>query len=373
MQRLSAESGTMKRFFKDTIFFRLFALVFAALIISHLATIALVAVSFQGKRGPQHEHPSMMGMHPPPPHHSFLNRGMQPPPINGEFDHPPPPGLWIGLAIQFFALLLAAWVGAKILARPIQRLAKAAAQLGTTSHSPMIEEEGPDEARRAAQVFNQMQTRIRTQMEERARFLAAVSHDLRTPLTRMKLRMERADEPVQRDKLLADVDEMSAMLNATLEYFRGAASMETPQLLDVQALVESMAEDATESGHTVTVSGAAVALITFPLALRRCLSNLIENALRYGETAQISLNDSLENLLISIRDKGPGIPQDKLKAVFEPFVRLETSRNKETGGVGLGLAIAKEAVSQCGGKLVLKNAEGGGLIATIYLPRPHVG
>ncbi|RJX34123.1 MAG: HAMP domain-containing protein [Oxalobacter sp.] len=364
----------MKRFFRDTIFFRLFALVFAALIISHLATIALVAVSFRGGGERLHGSAAMVGMRPPPPPHLiFSDRSPPLSPHEGDFAPPPffPPGLWIGLATQFFALMLAAWFGAKVLVRPIQRLAKAAARLGTTLNSPMIEEAGPLEARRAARVFNQMQERIRSQIEERARFLAAVSHDLRTPLTRMKLRMERPDEKIQRDRLLADIEEMSAMLNATLEYFRGAASLERPQLLDVQALVDSMAENATESGHEVSVLGTAAAVVTLPMALRRCLLNLLENALRYGESAQISLMDSPENLVIDIRDKGPGIPFDKLNAVFEPFVRLETSRNKATGGVGLGLAIAKEAASQCGGQLILKNIEGGGLSASITLSRRH--
>ncbi len=367
----------MRRFFKDTIFLRLFSLVFAALILSHLATIVVVAVSIQNRSQAEGNIYRETGRRPPPPphlHRGFLDR-MPPPPIHDpEVDRPHfvPPGLWIGLAMQFLAVLIAAWFGARILARPIQRLAKAAAQLGTTSSSAMIEEEGPLEARRAAKVFNQMQARIRGQMEERSRFLAAVSHDLRTPLTRMKLRMERPGEALPRERLLVDIEEMSTMLNATLEYFRGAASLESPQLLDVQALVESLAEDANESGHTVSVMGTAAALTTLPLALRRCLSNLLENAIRYGETAQIHLKDSPHNLVIEIHDKGPGISPDKLNAVFEPFVRLETSRNKTTGGVGLGLAIAKEAASQCGGKLTLRNAAEGGLIAAIDLPREHM-
>ena len=359
----------MKRLFKDTIFFRLFALVLAAIVIGHLTTFALLAGFGLNPEAREFRPPLEAHEMPRPPHGAF-KLGMPPPP---EAFHErrsfPPPGLWIGLITQFIALTIAAWFGARLLARPIQRLGNAAAQLGTTLNGPMIEEEGPIEARRAAQVFNQMQARIRLQMEERGRFLAAVSHDLRTPLTRMKLRLERPDESIQRERLLNDIEEMAAMLGATLDYFRSEATIEMPQLLDVQALLESMVEDLVENGRDVTLTGASAAITTLPLALRRCLSNLLENALRYGESASISIADSHDMLAIDIRDRGPGIPPDKLQAVFEPFVRLEGSRNKATGGVGLGLAIAKDAARQCGGKLILKNAEDGGLIASVLIPR----
>ncbi len=368
----------MSRFFKDTIFFRLFSLLMAAIVISHLMTFALMA-GFYGEGGGPPSQPAqgMIGI-PPPPLHSGLFRIIPPPPpppmyeVNHHPRSPIPPGLWIGLITQFFALTIVAWFGAKILARPIQRLANAAAQLGTTMNSPMIEEEGPMEARRAAHVFNQMQARIRAHLEERGRFLAAVSHDLRTPLTRMKLRMERPDEVLQRERLVGDINEMTEMLDATLDYFHGEAAIESQQWLDVQALVESMAEDARENGRDVLVVGTAEALLTLPVALRRCLSNLIENAIRYGETARIALIDTPKILNIEIRDRGPGIPANKLNCVFEPFVRLDTSRNKAYGGVGLGLAIAKEAARQCGGKLTLRNAVDGGLVATVSIQRTSV-
>ena len=361
----------MKRFFKDTIFLRLFALVLAAIVISHATTFALLA-GFYGNLGDPRAHEvSAMGVRPPP-QHGMIKLGLPPlppPEMMMQSRAFPPPGLWIGLVTQFITLTLAAWFGAKILARPIQRLGNAAAQLGSTLNSTLIEDEGPVEARRAARVFNQMQARIRAQIEERGRFLAAVSHDLRTPLTRMKLRMERPNEEIHRDRLLGDINEMTEMLNATLEYFRSEASLEAPQLLDIQALVESMAEDAVDAGQDVALMGTAAAIVTLPMALRRCLANLLENALRYGESAVISLIDTPDELLIEIRDRGPGIPPDKLQAVFEPFVRLEASRNKSTGGVGLGLAIAKEASRQCGGKLTLRNAETGGLITALLIPR----
>lgn len=341
----------MKRFLPDTILARLFVLVLAAIVISHLMTFILLTEFFQH------------APHPPPPP-EFIpghTRGHPPP--------RPPPGFWIGLAMQIIALSVAAWFGARLLARPVQQLAQAAAQLGNNLNHPAIEESGSTEARQAARVFNQMQQRIRSQLEERGRFLAAVSHDLRTPLTRMKLRAERLQDEPAREKFRADIGEMAAMLDATLSYLRGEAASEAWQLLDVQALIDAMAEDARESGRAVGVSGSAQPLMTQPSALRRCLSNLLENALRYGHRADIVLIDTPQALAIELRDAGPGIPEEKMALVFEPFVRLESSRNKAYGGVGLGLSIAREAARQCGGTVSLRNADQGGLIAAIAIPR----
>ncbi len=340
----------MKRFLPDTILARLFVLVLAAIVISHLMTFILLTEFFQ--HAPHPPHPPGLGAggprHPPPG---------------------PPPGFWIGLATQIIALSVAAWFGARLLARPVQRLAQAAAQLGNNLNHPAIEETGSAEARQAARVFNQMQQRIRSQLEERGRFLAAVSHDLRTPLTRMKLRAERLQDEPAREKFRADIGEMADMLDATLNYLRGEASSEASQLLDVQALIDAMAEDARDGGGTVSVSGGALPLMTQPTALRRCLSNLLENALRYGHRADIVLSDTPQALTIEIRDAGPGIPEEKMALVFEPFVRLESSRNKAFGGVGLGLSIAREAARQCGGTVSLRNAAEGGLIAAVAVPR----
>ena len=280
----------------------------------------------------------------------------------------PPPGFWISMASQLFVLTIAALFGARMLARPIQRLGRAAAELGTDLNRPPIAVTGTAEARQAARVFNQMQERIRRSVEERGRFLAAVSHDLRTPLTRMKLRVERLEDDAARDKLREDIAEMAAMLNATMSYLRDEAAAEGWQMMDMTALLESMVEDAVEAGEDVTVSGQAKPLLTRPVALRRCLSNLLQNALRYGTSAQITIADTDALLVIDIRDAGPGIPPDQMEAVFEPFVRLENSRNRSTGGVGLGLAIAREAANQCGGTLTLENVPGG-LLARLALRR----
>nr|WP_314625666.1 ATP-binding protein [uncultured Noviherbaspirillum sp.] len=356
----------MKRFLPDTIFARLFLMVLLAIVISHMMTFVLLLAFFgerqhrplPGERRPQVLAPGDPAQAVPGPRARPFRR----PPdmiIAGYAVRTPPPGFWISMASQLFALTVAALFGARMLARPIQRLGHAAAELGADLNRPPIAETGTAEARQAARVFNQMQQRIRQSVEERGRFLAAVSHDLRTPLTRMKLRVERLQDDAARDKLREDIAEMAAMLNATLSYLRDEASAEAWQMMDVTALLESMVEDALDAGEDVTVSGQAKPLLTRPLALRRCLSNLLQNALRYGHQARIVIADTDALLAIDIVDAGPGIPEDRMEAVFEPFVRLENSRNRSTGGVGLGLAIAREAASQCGGTLALENVPGG--------------
>lgn len=344
----------MKRLLPNTVFARLFALIFAALVVSHLIVSAIFITQGGDHGPPPGGNPPIQGERPPPP----------PKPPGG-----PGNGVWAILGVQFVALTLAAWFGAKTIARPMQNLAQAASRLGDNLNEPPMEESGPEEARSAARVFNRMQENIRSQIEARGRFLAAVSHDLRTPLTRMKLRIEQFPDAPGKDKLRDDIAEMAAMLDATLNYLRGESQSESWQMLDIQALAESMAEDARENGQDVTLTGQAKPIPALPLSLRRCLGNLIENALRYGHKAEIHLMDSPASLVIEIRDEGPGIPENRMVAVFEPFVRLEESRNKNTGGVGLGLSIAREATRRNGGELTLHNAPEGGLIARLTLRR----
>lgn len=353
----------MKRLLPDTVFARLFGLVLAALLASHLITGIILGAGLADRPPPR----------PPGPGLEAPGFGPPPPRAGEHFPGPPPHDrsrLWLILFVQFAALTGAAWIGARMIAKPMQQLANAASRLGENIDEPPMAEGGPAEARLAAQVFNRMQERIRSQLEARGRFLAAVSHDLRTPLTRMKLRVEQlASDAPGRDKLQDDIAEMATMLDATLNYLRGESQSEAWQLLDVQALAESIAEDARENGDDVSVSGQARPLRVQPSALRRCLSNLVENAVRYGEKAVISLAELPGSLVIEIRDHGPGIPENRMAQVFEPFVRLEESRNRNTGGVGLGLAIAREAARRHGGDLTLRNAPEGGLVARLSLPR----
>lgn len=265
---------------------------------------------------------------------------------------------------------MAAWIAARWLSRPINQMARAASELGESlERAPLDDTRGPSEIRQASMVFNQMQARLKQQIAERNRFLAAVSHDLRTPITRLKLRAEKIDAQDLQKDIQGDINEMTAMIDATLDYLRGEGRPEEPCFLDVSALVHSLAENAGERGEVVTVSGIAQPIMAQAMALQRCLNNLIENALRYGNRADIELDDTGDKLIISIRDAGTGIPEEQLEAVFAPFYRLDASRSRYTGGVGLGLSIARDLAQKQGGSLTLRNASEGGLIATLALPK----
>lgn len=274
------------------------------------------------------------------------------------------------LLTRLAAVGVTAWVAARWLSNPIKRLAAAAEQLGKNLSSPNIEEtSGPFEVRQATKVFNLMQSRINQQIEERNRFLAAVSHDLRTPLTRLKLKAEKIDQQELQADIRDDINEMASIIDTTLDYLRGDERPEEECMLDIGALVHSMAEDAEERGESITVSGNASPIKLKPLSIRRCLNNLIDNALRYGGNAAILIGETDKVVVISIQDAGPGIPEDQLEAVFAPFYRLDASRNRNHGGVGLGLSIARDMAKKQGGSITLKNSANGGLIATLVLPK----
>lgn len=344
----------------DTLFGRLFGMLFVAIVLAHL-----LAFAWFHHYGP-----------PPPPPPPELSEGVdgQRPPMDPRFE-PRPPRPWFGgplvpLTFQFISLMIAAWYGAKLLTRPIQRLSDAAERLSENLDSPPLDESGPKEARQAAHTFNLMQQRIREQVQQRARMLGAVSHDLRTPLSRLKLRLENISDEKLQGQMRQDLDDMIGMLDATLTYLHEQRTSEALQLMDVQALVESLCENAQDQGADVQVSGHCAPMPVQPMALRSCLNNLMDNALRYAGQARIELQDQREQLLIHVIDHGPGIAADKREAVFEPFYRLEGSRNRNSGGVGLGMTIAREAAQRLGGQLNLEETPGGGLTAIIRLPRP---
>lgn len=341
----------------DTLFGRLFGMLLVAIVLAHL-----LAFFWFHHYGP-----------PPPPPLRFAAEldGTRPP--HPRFE-PRPPRPWFGgplvpLTFQFISLIIAAWYGAKLLTRPIQRLSAAAERLSENLDSPPLDESGPREARQAANTFNLMQQRIRQQVQQRGRMLGAVSHDLRTPLSRLKLRLEQIDDDKLQGQMRQDLDDMIAMLDATLTYLHEQRTSEAWQWMDVQALVESLSENAQDQGADVQASGHCVPLQVQPMALRSCLNNLLDNALRYAGHALISLEDDREQLLIRVVDHGPGIAADKREAVFEPFYRLEGSRNRNSGGVGLGMTIAREAAQRMGGQLSLDETPGGGLTAVVRLPR----
>jgi len=343
----------------DTLFGRLFGVLLVAIILAHL-----LAFAWFHHYGP-----------PPPPPPPEFSEGYeeQLPPLDPRFEKRPPRP-WFGgplvpLTFQLISLIIAAWYGAKLLSRPIQRLSDAAERLSENLDSEPLEESGPREARQAAYTFNLMQKRIVEQMQQRSRMLGAVSHDLRTPLSRLKLRLEQIDDHKLQGQMRQDLDDMISMLDATLTYLHEQRTSEAPQWMDVQALIESLSENAQDQGADVQASGHCAPLQVQPMALRSCINNLLDNALRYAGQAQIVLEDHREQLVIRVIDQGPGIAADKREAVFEPFFRLEGSRNRNSGGVGLGMTIARDAAERLGGQLTLEETPGGGLTAVIRLPR----
>jgi signal transduction histidine kinase len=215
-----------------------------------------------------------------------------------------------------------------------------------------------------------MQARIKRLVSERSRALAAVSHDLRTPLTRLRLRAELVDDAKLRDQMAADLDAMAAMIDATLDYLRGLQTSEAVRPIDINALLASMSEDALVLGRRISIQGQALTPYAGRLsALRRALQNLIDNAIKYGSCAHLRVEDDAGELRIMVEDEGPGIEPGELARVTEPYYRPDASRNSATGGVGLGLSIAKDIALLHGGDLVLANRPQGGLCATLKLPR----
>ncbi|OHC61649.1 MAG: hypothetical protein A2040_11025 [Rhodocyclales bacterium GWA2_65_19] len=281
-----------------------------------------------------------------------------------------PTRFWMHLALTLGAVIAVALVAVRLVTRPLQRLAAAADAFGRDLESPPLEESGPTETRRAAEAFNRMQGRIKRLVAERSRALAAVSHDLRTPLTRMRLRAELVDDEDLRAQIGADIDDMQAMVESTLDYLRGLRENEAVQEIDIEALLQSLATDEQALGRPVALEAGAVAPFAGRLsALRRALANLVDNAVKYGGAARMRVEDGPDALRLAVEDSGPGIPEDALASVVEPYIRLETSRSRATGGVGLGLAIARDAARLHGGDLRLENRPEGGLRALLILPR----
>jgi signal transduction histidine kinase len=277
--------------------------------------------------------------------------------------------LLLTLAVLLASVIALALLAVRWLTRPLAVLAIAADELGRDMHRPPLAEDGPVEVRRAAAAFNTMQARLQTHLREREQMLAAVSHDLRTPITRLRLRAELIEDEALRAKFARDLAEMEAMTSAALDFLRGARADEPVQPVDVMALLESLQADMEESGHAVNVQGQMHRPYpAHPLALKRCLANLIENAVKYGERAAVRVEDDAAQLRIIVADNGPGIPETELERVFEPFYRVEGSRSRATGGVGLGLSVARDIARAHGGELTLRNRAGGGLEAILALP-----
>lgn len=277
---------------------------------------------------------------------------------------------WIHLVLTLATVIGASLIAVRMLTRPIRHLAEAADAFGRDLDTPPLPEAGPAETRQAAEAFNRMQERLRRLIAERSRALAAVSHDLRTPLTRMRFRAELVEDDTLRAQFDADIDMMQSMVEATLDYLRGLRDNEPVQNIDIEALLASLVADEQALGRPVTLTGIHATHYPGRLsALKRALTNLIDNAVKYGHEATLSVIDSQTELRFIVMDRGPGIAEADLEHVLEPYVRLELSRNRETGGVGLGLAIARDAARLHGGELRLENSPDGGLRAVLILPR----
>ena len=292
----------------------------------------------------------------------------------------PPPRPWHSTTflVAFFAMTIAAallilWAVARLM-RPVRLLAEAADQLGRDVNAPPLPEKGPSEVATAARAFNVMAGRIRRFVADRTQMLAAISHDLRTPITRLRLRAEFMEDDEQRRKMLLDLDEMERMIAATLAFARDDSATEPASPIDLAALCRTVADEAADArpelAEAISFEGPErLTVRARPSALKRAIANLVSNALAYGGAARLRLLPPEGGVVrLAVEDDGPGIPESELEAVFTPFRRLEASRNRETGGTGLGLTIARNILRAHGGDVVLRNRPEGGLVAVASLP-----
>ncbi len=388
---------------RDTFSKRLFLLLWATLVLSHVLGFSLFRPgppqraelqpgTWGGAPGPVHPNgppgpkPGPDGVQrlvmPPflPPH--ALPKGDGPPRPPGPHGQP-----WLEYLARFLVLGLGAWLGARWLTAPMRKLAAASQALSCAitqrGKLPLMDEaSGPAEVRQTAAVFNNMARHLHEQFEQRSLMMAAVSHDLRTPLTRLRLRLERLQPDPEVARCVADVQDINAMIDAVLDAMNEERRHEPPALIDVLALVQAIADDLQDAGQAVSAAGDAASVRVPPVGLRRVLDNLIGNALRHGHTADIRVSRQAgvsgasgvqqgPHVCVTVDDTGPGIPEDQLQAVFKPFYKLDAARARavgDTGGSGLGLYIARELVDRAGGELQLSNRPEGGLRATLRYP-----
>ena len=290
-----------------------------------------------------------------------------------------PPSIWrigplIYIVMTAMAVCLAGALMVRRITRPIRALADASDRFGRGAEARPLPVRGPAEIARASAAFNRMQERIGRFVADRTRMLAAISHDLRTPITTLRLRAELMDDGEDKEKLLETLAEMEAMTEATLAFIREEGAGEDMRPTDLPALIESIADDMRDQGADISFeSGGRIVLSCRPLAMKRALRNLVENAARYGKRARIELLEESDELVIRVDDDGPGIPESQQSRVFEPFVRLEESRSTETGGHGLGLAIARTIARGHGGDVQMSNRQDGGLRVEMVLPSAASG
>jgi two-component system, OmpR family, sensor kinase len=291
------------------------------------------------------------------------------------FQSPPRPALsewqWrslLLLALNFLVLLAFAWFFARRLSQPIRRFAAAAGRMGADVNAPPVPVEGPVELRTTALALNGMQARIGDYLRERTAMIGAIAHDLRTPLARIAFRIEGAPDPI-REPVQNDIEQMRAMIAATMDFVRGTTRPNERLKVDVVSLLSAIINKERDVGHDVSLQAAiSPMVIGDPVSLERMFQNLIDNAVVFGGGADVAIGCTEKTVEIRTSDRGPGLPEAQLEAVFDPFVRNDPSRNRETGGVGLGLTIARMVAVDHGGSVSLQNRDGGGLVATVLLP-----
>ena len=283
---------------------------------------------------------------------------------------PLPTSLMLNVILLVVLLVIALYIAARGITRPLSRLVGAADNIGRGVRQPKLEEKGARELRHAARAFNSMQDRLHRYLDSRTRVLAAMSHDLKTPLTRLRLQVETQIEDASlQARFGKELDEMESMVRGALGLFRGLNDEEPLEPVDINRLLETICGEFVEMDKSVTLEGRALRPFPGkPQALKRCVTNLVGNAVNFGARAHILVRDGAQ-LEISVCDEGPGVPPEELEKVFEPFYRLESSRNRDTGGTGLGLSIARDVAQAHGGSVVLRNRPEGGLEARLTLPR----
>ena len=274
--------------------------------------------------------------------------------------------LVLGIAVLMVSPL--AWWFARRLAAPIAAFAAGAERLGRDPQAPPIDIRGSAEVASAVKAFNQMQDRLRSYVDYRTSMIAAIAHDLRTPLTRLRFRIEATPDELQA-KLARDIDEMEAMISATLAFVQDATRPRERKKLEISSLVETVMDEAAETGADAAVECADKVVIDGdPIALKRLVANLVDNALKFGSQARGRVFTENGMAIVEVEDNGPGVPEDQVERAFEPFHRLESSRSRDTGGIGLGLAVVRAIARSHGGDVFLQNRTGGGLRARVMLP-----
>ncbi|GAA0773011.1 HAMP domain-containing protein [Roseibium denhamense] len=293
--------------------------------------------------------------------------------LNLATSYRPPPAAFLPLLVQLALTALAIIViiafAVRRVTRPLNDLSEAAERLGRGEDIDTLPQTGPQEVRAVTNAFNNMQERLTRFVRDRTRMLAAISHDLRTPITSLRLRAEFIDDDENREKMIETLDDMAAMTEATLKFAKEDAFSEPAEEVNIAAMLDAIAQDQRDLGFSCDLQDKEpLLLVCRPVSLKRAFRNLIENGNRYGGPVEVKVSREADHILVRISDQGPGVPEDRLQDIFEPFVRLDESRNEDTGGIGLGLAITRSIVHAHGGTITLENLPERGLRVTVSLP-----